>query len=97
MDKLNFSNAQNMQINEYDLFGWQFSNGTQKKVLIVNLTGNNSKIDLSAVSKNNLNYEIISSGKQTILKTAADAKRTTGTANNNIIDIPPFSAVTINL
>jgi hypothetical protein len=88
--KINFKND-NKSFQDYEVFGWKFSNNAKSSILLVNLLNSPLKVDLSSIVNGNANFETKSADKNSVINSAADIKYNTGTLNNGSIELPAYS------
>jgi len=93
MAKINFSSS----IKDYQLLGWKFSNGSNQKVILVNLTNTSMAVNLNAVSlPQTISYHTIYSGKNQQTIGLSRVQKKNGTTTKGLITLPPYSITNLS-
>jgi len=91
LTKINFTDDNNQTKQDYQLFGWKFTNNKNASVLFVNLQGSTVKINISNLIHGDASFDTKYDDKNLIINSAADVNSKKGTVNNSLIELPAYS------
>lgn len=100
MQKIQFSGDAGT-VPDYLLFGWEFTNGTQHKLILVNLEGNSTSVNLQSVlASSSMSYQTLYADKnkqvwKDVNGNLNGLNEVKGSIKSGIISVPAYSIVTI--
>ena len=95
MQKLNFEENE-CKIEDYEVFGWKFSNDEQGRILIVNITDQNKTIDLNSFYNDNP-FKVYYSNVQKTTVNFEDVQIKEGKLKSETMVLPPHAVAIIEI
>lgn|GEM_PF-2022995 len=95
MRKINFTES-GKPVEDYLLFGWQFSAGNEKKYLLVNLQNKKHNIDISKIISAEADTKAYFANKNVQTRNWANITIENGKIIDGLLEVQPYSITTIN-